>query len=275
MKITNLFKSATNAIIAVVLSAGSIFNFCNIAISAESMQNETIEAKLTMSETPITDDSADFTIEYFGDVKTISITDNDIGLSGFSANKSVSINKNDNTATVHLTHIVDLDGENKVFIAGGTAIDNQFNMANALTSEAFEIDNGNEIGADVVLPTEIKGDSFDFTLEFYGDVKKVAFKLADMNFIGFTADAEIIENAENDCVKIRLTNVVDTQGDNHIKIAGGCAISSTEKMCNAITSNSFAIKANPATGSSSVAAVAVIAVSAFAITIVLNRRKKV
>lgn len=148
-------------------------------------------------------------------------------------------------------------------------------MANALTSEAFEIDNGNEIGADVVLPTEIKGDSFDFTLEFYGDVKKVAFKLADMNFIGFTADAEIIENAENDYVKIRLTNVVDTQGDNHIKIAGGCAISSTEKMCNAITSNSFAIKANPATGSSSVAAVAVIAVSAFAITIVLNRLKKV
>lgn len=70
MKITNLFKSATNAIIAVVLSAGSILNFCNIAISAESMQNETIEAKLTMPETPITDDSADFTIEYFGDVKT-------------------------------------------------------------------------------------------------------------------------------------------------------------------------------------------------------------
>lgn len=275
MKRTNLFKSTTNAMVAVVLAAGSIFNFCNIAISAESAQNETIEAKLTMPETPITGDSADFTIEYFGDVKTISITDNDIRLSGFRANKSVSVNKNDNTATVHLTHIVDLDGENKVNIAGGTAIDNQFNMANALTLEAFEIDNGNEIGADVVLPAEISGDSFDFALEFYGDVKKVAFKLTDMNFIGFTADAEIIENADNDHIKIRLTNVVDTQGDNYIKIAGGCAISSNEKMCNEITTTSFTIKANPATGSSSAAAAVAVAVSAFAIAIVINRRKKV
>lgn len=274
MKRTNLFKSATNAMVAVVLAAGSIFNYCSIAVSAESTQNETIEAKLTMPETPITGDSADFTIEYFGDVKTISLTDSDIGLSGFRANKCVSVNKNDNTATVHLTHIVDIDGENKVNIAGGTAIDNQFNMANALTSEVFEIDNGNEIGADVVLPAEISGDSFDFTLEFYGDVKKVAFKLTDMNFVGFTADAEIIENAENDHIKIRLTNVVDTQGDNYIKIAGGCAISSNEKMCNEITTNSFTIKANPATGSASAAAAAV-AVSAFAIAIVINKRKKI
>ena len=83
-----------------------------------------------------------YTLKYADDVKVKMITLNEksLGLKGFTADKKVVINK-DNTATVTLSNIQGEIGGNKVlYVAGGTAIDEDLNMANEVTAEAFTIE---------------------------------------------------------------------------------------------------------------------------------------
>ena len=70
----------------------------------------------------------------------ITLSEKSLGLEGFTADKKVVINK-DNTATVTLSNIKGEIGGNKVLrVAGGTAIDEDLNMANAVTATAFTIE---------------------------------------------------------------------------------------------------------------------------------------
>ena len=82
-----------------------------------------------------------YTLTYTDNVgiRKISLLEGDLGLNGFTATKKVVIN-NDNTATVTLSNIQGEVGGNKtLYVAGGTAIDDDFNMANAVTAPAFTI----------------------------------------------------------------------------------------------------------------------------------------
>lgn len=85
-------------------------------------------------------DTVTYKITYSDNVgiRKISLTANDIRLSGFTANKSVSISGN--VATITLSNIQGEVGGNKViYVAGGTAIDDNGNMCNAVTGSAFSI----------------------------------------------------------------------------------------------------------------------------------------
>lgn len=71
-------------------------------------------------------------------IKAINLNANDIRLSGFTANKSVSISGN--VATITLSNINGNIGGNKViYVTGGTAVDNNGNLCNAVTGSAFSI----------------------------------------------------------------------------------------------------------------------------------------
>ena len=86
-------------------------------------------------------ESVTYTLTYKDDVaiKTISLKEGDIGLDGFTATKKIVINS-DNTATVTLSNIQGTVGGNKILrVAGGTAIDDDYNMANAVTAPEFKI----------------------------------------------------------------------------------------------------------------------------------------
>lgn len=81
-----------------------------------------------------------YTVTYTDNVgiKAITLNANDIRLSGFSATKNVSINGN--VATITLSNIQGTVGGNKtVYVSGGTAIDAQGNLCNAVTGRAFSI----------------------------------------------------------------------------------------------------------------------------------------
>ena len=81
-----------------------------------------------------------YTITYTDNVgiKAITLNANDIRLSGFTATKNVSINGN--VATITLSNIQGNVGGNKtIYVSGGTAIDAQGNLCNAVTGSAFSI----------------------------------------------------------------------------------------------------------------------------------------
>lgn len=71
-------------------------------------------------------------------IKAINLNANDIRLSGFTANKNVSINGN--VATITLSNIQgSIGGDKVIYVTGGTAIDNNGNLCNAVTGSAFSI----------------------------------------------------------------------------------------------------------------------------------------
>lgn len=78
-------------------------------------------------------------------IKAINLNVNDIRLSGFTANKNVSISGN--VATITLSNIQGSIGGNKrIYVTGGTAVDNNGNLCNAVTGSTFSIiqkDNNN------------------------------------------------------------------------------------------------------------------------------------
>lgn len=81
-----------------------------------------------------------YTITYTDNVsiKAITLNANDVRLSGFNATKNVSINGN--VATVTLSNIQGAIGGNKtIYVSGGTAIDAEGNLCNAVTGSAFSI----------------------------------------------------------------------------------------------------------------------------------------
>lgn len=74
-----------------------------------------------VGDTIINGDSAEYTIIYEGDVSLVTISEKSVGLEGFSADKSVTVN-DDNTVNLTLTNIIDTKGENAIHIGGGTAV---------------------------------------------------------------------------------------------------------------------------------------------------------
>ncbi len=73
-------------------------------------------------------------------IKAITLNANDVRLSGFTASKNVSISGN--VATITLSNIQGTVGGNKtIYVSGGTAIDAQGNLCNAVTGSAFSIVN--------------------------------------------------------------------------------------------------------------------------------------
>ena len=109
------------------------------------LPNDTVSPVLTISEPNPAQVYAGGTVTYtltYTDnvgIRKISLKESDLGLNGFTATKKVVINSN-NTATVTLSNIQGEVGGNKtLYVAGGTAIDDDFNMANAATSKAFVI----------------------------------------------------------------------------------------------------------------------------------------
>lgn len=71
-------------------------------------------------------------------IHKITLNNNDITLSGFTANKNISINGN--VATITLSNIQgNIGGNKKIYVAAGTAIDAQANQANGGVSSEFSI----------------------------------------------------------------------------------------------------------------------------------------
>ena len=96
-------------------------------------------------------DSSEYTVIYEGDVSLVTISEKSVGLEGFSADKSVTVN-DDNTATLTLTDIVDTEGENAIHITGGTAITSDNEMADETTLENIVIKNNTNPNTGVAIP---------------------------------------------------------------------------------------------------------------------------
>lgn len=129
-----------------------------VALTATSTMNTTAYAAdvpaisvSIVGDTIINGDSAEYTIIYEGDVSIVTISEKSVGLEGFSADKSVTVN-DDNTATLTLTNIVDTVGENTIHVTGGTAITSDNDMADEATLENIVIKNNTNPNTGVSIP---------------------------------------------------------------------------------------------------------------------------
>lgn len=180
-------------------------------------------------------------------IKKISLKEGDLGLEGFTANKKVVVNGN--TATVTLSNIQGTVGGNKVLkVAGGTAIDDDYNMANAVNAPAFTIEKKASQAPVLTIsdpnPAQVyAGGTVTYTLKYTDDVKirKISLKEADLGLVGFTADKKVVINNDNTAT-VTLSNIQGELGGNKVlKVAGGTAIDDDFNMANAVDAKAFTI----------------------------------
>lgn len=195
-----------------------------------------------------------YTLKYTDNVgiKMITLNEKSLGLEGFTATKKVVINK-DNTATVTLSNIQGEVGGNKVlYVAGGTAIDADLNMANKVTAEAFTIEK--KVSKAPVLtiskpnPEKVyNGGTVTYTLTYTDDVKVKMITLNEksLGLKGFTADKKVVINKDNTAT-VTLSNIKgEIGGDKILYVAGGTAIDEDLNMANEVTATAFTIEAEP------------------------------
>ncbi|CCZ55802.1 unknown [Clostridium sp. CAG:1219] len=191
-----------------------------------------------------------YTLTYTDNVgiRKISLKESDLGLNGFTATKKVVINSN-NTATVTLSNIQGKVGGNKtLYVAGGTAIDNDFNMANAVTSKAFTIIKKKSQAPVLTIsdpnPAQVyAGGTVTYTLTYTDDIgiRKISLKESDLGLNGFTATKKVVINSNNTAT-VTLSNIQGKVGGNKtLYVAGGTAIDDDFNMANAATSKAFVI----------------------------------
>ena len=185
-------------------------------------------------------------------IRMITLSEKSLGLEGFTANKKVVINK-DNTATVTLSNIQGEVGGNKVLrVAGGTAIDEDLNMANAVTATAFTIDKKISQAPALTIsnpnPQKVyNGGTVTYTLKYTDDVKVKMITLSEksLGLEGFTADKKVVINKDNTAT-VTLSNIKGEIGGNKVlRVAGGTAIDEDLNMANAVTATAFTIEQKP------------------------------
>ena len=78
-----------------------------------------------------------FELKYTNDIRKISLEVSDVKPCGFTGNVYVIVNGNKRIIVVNDIH--DAPGENRIRIAGGTAVSSDGMLANAITTERFTV----------------------------------------------------------------------------------------------------------------------------------------
>ena len=196
--------------------------------------------------------SVSFTLKYDGDVRKISLKNDDIGLDGFTANKSITANGNQRIVT--LTNIVPKNNSKQgiVHIAGGTAISSDFKMTDPINTAVFTI-----VAKDTVAPvlkisnpnpTKVYvGGTVTYTLTYTDNIRirKISLQDADLGLEGFTATKKVVINSNNTAT-VTLSNIQGSIGGGKIlHVAGGTAIDDDFNMANAVNAPAFVIAEKP------------------------------
>lgn len=193
--------------------------------------------------------SITFTLSYSGDIRKISLKESDIGLDGFTANKKITVSGNNRIVTLSNIKSTSTVYTGKVVrVAGGTAIDNDFNMANAVTSKAFTIIKKKSQAPVLTIsdpnPAQVyAGGTVTYTLTYTDDIgiRKISLKESDLGLNGFTATKKVVINSNNTAT-VTLSNIQGEVGGNKtLYVAGGTAIDDDFNMANAATSKAFVI----------------------------------
>lgn len=97
--------------------------------------------------------------------------------------------------------------------------------------------------------------SVQFTLKYTNDINSITLSSKNLALDGFTANVSIksdLSNANNKIVTLsNIQNVAGTAEKKRVRVAGGTAVSSNGKLANAVTTESFTIKANPSSSTPS------------------------
>lgn len=204
----------------------------------------------TLSSTTVKEGgSLSFTLKYYGDIRKISLREDDIGLEGFTATKTITENGNDRIITLSNIKSTSTTYTGKVVrVAGGTAISSDFQMVSAMNSQVFTITPKDSVAPTLTIsapnPAKIyAGESVSYTLTYADNeaIRKISLKEADLGLVGFTADKKVVVNGNT--ATVTLSNIQGTVGGNKVlKVAGGTAIDNDFNMANAVDAPAFTIE---------------------------------
>ena len=243
LNIKKVFAVMTIAVMSLLtIPVGGFVEASNVVLSVTPLSSTSVKEGGSVS----------FTLKYDGDVRKISLKNDDIGLDGFTANKSIT--ENGNQRIVTLTNIKGIGNSKQgiVHIAGGTAISSDFNMANAINTGIFTI-----VAKDTVAPVlkisnpnpakVYVGGTVTYTLTYTDNIRirKISLKDADLGLEGFTATKKVVINSNNTAT-VTLSNIQGAIGGGKtLHVAGGTAIDDDFNMANAVNAPAFIIAEKP------------------------------
>ena len=209
----------------------------NVSLSIEEDFGDTVQEGDVIS----------FSLNYEGNIKSISLEESDIQLNGFIGD--IQIHETDtNIRTVTISDIKGRGNGRYISINEGTAIDTTDQYVNSAITKRFNIVSAeNDIGQNDLLtisppqPKDIaEGETVSFVLSYSERVTEIALEEEHIILKGFTGETELTETGINEYT-ITISNIKKTSDVSYIYIPKGSALSSEGNLINGAESDSFSI----------------------------------
>ena len=195
-----------------------------------------------------------FTLKYTNDINTITLSEGDLRLDGFSANVNIAYSGNNRVDTLSNIHSTSGNATKRVYVSGGTAVSSDSQLANAVQTESFTINAPAPAYVDDVAPVATisgpsaaqvyAGGTITYTVNYSDNVgiAGITLNANDVRLDGFTANKSVAINGNT--ATITLSNIQGNVGGNKtIYVSGGTAFDANGNLCNAVTGSAFSIVA--------------------------------
>ncbi len=197
-----------------------------------------------------------FTVGYSNDINQITLSNNDLGLTGFTANIDIQRNGNERVVILSNIHNSNSNANNKsIYISEGTALSSNGALANPMRTAEFSIRATTPTPTpstdDVAPVASISGPNpanvyvggtvtYKVTYTDNVGIKAITLNANDIGLSGFTANKSV--SISGNVATITLSNIQGNLGGNKfIKVTAGSAIDAQGNMCNAVTGGAFSI----------------------------------
>lgn len=197
-----------------------------------------------------------FTVGYSNDINQITLSNNDLGLTGFTANIDIQRNGNERVVILSNIHNSNSNANNKsIYISEGTALSSNGALANPMRTAEFSIRATTPTPTpstdDVAPVASISGPNpanvyaggtvtYKVTYTDNVGIKAITLNANDIGLSGFTANKSVY--ISGNVATITLSNIQGNVGGNKfIKVTAGSAIDAQGNMCNAVTGGAFSI----------------------------------
>lgn len=197
-----------------------------------------------------------FTVGYSNDINQITLSNNDLGLTGFTANIDIQRNGNERVVILSNIHNSNSNANNKsIYISEGTALSSNGALANPMRTAEFSIRATTPTPTpstdDVAPVASISGPNpanvyaggtvtYKVTYTDNVGIKAITLNANDIGLSGFTANKSV--SISGNVATITLSNIQGNVGGNKfIKVTAGSAIDAQGNMCNAVTGGAFSI----------------------------------